>query len=166
MPAHATPDDLFRRLAELGIAVTTVDHPPLYTVEDSRRLRGDLPGGHCKSLFLKDRKDGLWLVVALEDRPLDMKALSDRIGSARLSFAKPELLLEVLGVIPGAVTPFAAINDRACRVSIVLDRAMMALTPLHYHPLTNTRTTAIRPEDLLRFLADCGHRPRVVDLDA
>ncbi|WP_374446804.1 prolyl-tRNA synthetase associated domain-containing protein [Stella sp.] len=163
-PHHATPERLMARLAELGIPTRTVEHPPLYTVEESRRLRGDLPGGHCKNLFLKDRKDQLWLVVTLEDRAIDMKGLSDRIGSARLSFGRPELLVEVLGITPGAVTPFALINDPGQRVSVVLDREMMGFDPLNYHPLTNRATTAIAPADLLRFIAACGHRPAIVDL--
>ncbi|BBK33772.1 Ala-tRNA(Pro) hydrolase [Stella humosa] len=163
-PHHATPERLLARLGELGIQTRTVEHPPLYTVEESRRLRGDLPGGHCKNLFLKDRKDQLWLVVTLEDRPIEMKSLSDRIGSARLSFGRPELLVEALGVTPGAVTPFSLINDPAQRVTVVLDRGMLDLDPLNYHPLTNRATTAIAPADLLRFIAACGHTPRIVDL--
>jgi len=159
-----TPEDLFARLETLGIETTTVRHPPLHTVEESRRLRGDIPGVHCKSLFLKDKKGALWLVVAPEDVPLDMKALSDRIGSARLSFGKPELLWEVLGVRPGAVTPFALINDGAQRVNVVLDAAMMRAPLLNYHPLTNEATTTIGSEDFLRFIAACGHRPYIVNL--
>ncbi|BBK44340.1 DNA-binding protein [Allostella vacuolata] len=163
-PHHATPEALLARLEALGIATRTVSHPPLFTVEESRRLRGDLPGGHCKNLFLKDRKDQLWLVVTLEDRPIEMKGLSDRIGSARLSFGRPELLVEVLGVTPGAVTPFALINDTGHRVRVVLDREMLERDPLNYHPLTNTATTAIASKDLLRFIEACGHRPSIVDL--
>jgi Ala-tRNA(Pro) deacylase len=161
----ATPDQLFARLAELGIAATTHRHPPLFTVEESRRLRGAIPGGHCKSLFLKDKKGQLWLVVRLEDRRLDLKRLDRLIGSARLSFGQPELLEAALGVTPGAVTPFALINDRERRVRVVLDRAMLALELLNYHPLENTATTTIRSADLLRFIAACGHEPAIVDLD-
>ncbi|MCC7275541.1 MAG: prolyl-tRNA synthetase associated domain-containing protein [Alphaproteobacteria bacterium] len=163
-PHHAGPERLLARLEELGIRTTTASHPPLFTVEDSRRLRGDLPGGHCKNLFLKDRKDRLWLVVTLEDRPIDLKTLPERIGAARLSFGRPELLVEVLGVTPGGVTPFALINDTERRVRVVLDREMLSRDPLNYHPLTNTATTAIAPDDLLRFVRACGHEPLIVDL--
>jgi Ala-tRNA(Pro) deacylase len=163
--ARATPDDLFARLGALGIPHATHHHPPLHTVAESVALRGALPGGHCKSLFLKDRKGGLWLVVMLEDRRVDLKGLSDLLGAPRFSFGSPALLGEVLGVKPGSVTPFALINDRARRVTIVLDKAMLAFDPLHYHPLVNTATTAVRPADLLRFIAACGHRPRIVALD-
>src|SRR5437588_863655 len=108
----ATPEDLLRRLDALGIKSETHSHPPLMTVEDSKRLRGDLPGGHCKNLFLKDKKGRMWLVVTLEDRRVDIKALEARLGAARLSFGSPDRLLANLGVTPGAVTPFALINDR------------------------------------------------------
>ena len=163
----ATPEDLFARLDVLGIRVTTHRHPPLFTVDEARALRGDLPGGHCKCLFLKDKKGALWLVVTLEDRRVDLKALERRVGAGgRLSFARPDLLREALGVEPGAVTPFALINDAAGRVGVVLDQDMLACELLNYHPLVNDATTAIAPRDLLAFIAACGHRPVVFDFDA
>lgn len=162
----ADSDALFRRLDALGIAHATHRHPPLYTVEDSKALRGSLPGGHCKNLFLKDKRDDLWLVVALEDTPIDLKKLAKRLGAGRLSFGKPELLMEVLGVIPGAVTPFALINDTERRVRVVLDAAMLRRDPLNYHPLVNDATTTIAAADFRRFVADCGHEPLVLDLAA
>ena len=161
-----TPDQLFRRLDALGIAHRTYRHPPVFTVAEAVALRGRLPGGHCKSLFLKDKKAGLWLLVALEERAIDLKRLAAMLPAPRFSFGSPELLWEVLGVRPGSVTPFALVNDAACRVAVVLDRAMLDHDPLNYHPLENDRTTAIAPADLLRFIAACGHRPRLVDLDA
>lgn len=161
----ATSEALFARLNELGIHTTTHRHPPLFTVEDSKRLRGALPGGHCKSLFLKDKKDQLYLLVAFEDRAIDLKTLHKKIESGRLSFGRPELLWEVLGVKPGAVTPFALINDSAHRVAVWLDRGMLGCALLNYHPLDNTQTTAIRSGDLLTFIAACGHKPRLIDLE-
>ena len=161
----ATPDELLALLAELGIRTTTYQHPPVFTVEESKRLRGRLEGGHCKSLFLKDRADRLWLVVALEDRPVDLKALRRRLDARKtLSFGSPELLMETLGVTPGSVTPFGAVNDKAGRVTVVLERRMLAQDPLNYHPLSNDRTTAISPADLLKFLAATGHAPLLLDL--
>jgi Ala-tRNA(Pro) deacylase len=164
-PLPTTPEALLARLHALGITVATHWHPPLFTVEESKRLRGALPGGHCKSLFLKDKRGQLWLVVALEDARIDLKRLDRRIGSARLSFASAELLWQVLGVRPGAVTPFGLINDAERRVAVVFDSAMMAMDPLNYHPLVNDQTTAIRPADLLKFIAACGHEPRIVPLE-
>lgn len=160
----ATPDDLFARLDALGIPHVTHRHPPLHTVAESVVLRGSLPGGHCKSLFLKDRKCGLWLVVLLEERRLDLKALADLLGAPRFSFGSPELMAEVLGVAPGSVTPFALINDTAHRVRVVLDAEMLRRDPLNYHPLVNTATTAIAAADLGRFIAACGHEALVLEL--
>ena len=151
-------------LEGLGIETTTHRHRPVFTVEESRDLRGKLPGVHCKSLFMKDKKGVLWLAVVLEDRGLDLKALGGLIGSARLSFASPDRLMEYLGGAPGAVTPFALINDRECRVRPVLDSEIVAAEIANFHPLSNDATTAIRPGDLMRFIAQCGHRPRIVDL--
>jgi Ala-tRNA(Pro) deacylase len=161
-----TRDQLFARLDALGIAHRTYSHPPVFTVAEAVALRGRLPGGHCKSLFLKDKKAGLWLLVALEERAIDLKRLAIALDAPRFSFGSAELLQAVLGVRPGSVTPFALVNDAARRVAVVLVRAMLDYDPLNYHPLENDRTTAISPADLLRFIAECGHRPRIVDLDA
>ena len=160
---QATPEALFRRLDELGIETETRRHEALFTVEQSRALRGAIPGGHCKCLFLIDKLRALWLVVANEDREIDLKALARHLGAGRFSFAKPERLMDALGVTPGAVTPFALINDKGGRVKVVLDKEMMALDLLNYHPLTNEATTTIATKDLLRFMAATGHDPEIVD---
>jgi Ala-tRNA(Pro) deacylase len=164
--APLTPDQLFALLEALGIAHHTYSHPPVFTVAEAVSLRGRLPGGHCKSLFLKDKRGGLWLVVALEEQKIDLKRLAAALGAPRFSFGSAELLYEVLGVRPGSVTPFALANDTAHRVEVVLDRAMLAHDPLNYHPLDNTRTTAIASAGLLRFIAWCGHRPHLLEFDA
>lgn len=157
-----TPEQLLDRLATLGIAAKTHRHPALFTVEQSKILRGDLPGAHCKNLFLKDKKGALWLVVVLADREIDLKKLRHHIGAAHLSFGKAELLQEVLGVQPGSVTPFALINDHKCQVNVVLDAEMLAMEPVNYHPLTNEATTTLTSNDLLRFIESCGHSPQIV----
>ena len=155
---------LFDMLDRLGIAHSTTEHPPAFTVEDARALRGRIPGGHTKNLFLKDKKGRLWLVVAEEDTPVNLKVLHKRIGAARLSFGKPELLEEVLGVRPGSVTPFALINDKDGKVTVVLDERLLAHETLNFHPLENTATTSIAKEDFLRFLAETGHEPLITDV--
>jgi Ala-tRNA(Pro) deacylase len=160
------PEQLLHRLTDLGIGHRTVEHPAVFTVEEARRHTAHLPGGHCKSLFLKDRKGGLWLLVCLDHRRIDMGRLAKAIDSPRLSFGQAELLQEVLGVGPGSVTPFALINDRDRRVQPLLDEAMLARDRLNFHPLTNRATTTIAAADLPRFLEACGHRPQVIDFDA
>jgi Ala-tRNA(Pro) deacylase len=157
-----SPDQLFAYLDRLGIAHATVKHPPLFTVEQSRALRGQIPGGHTKNLFLRDKKHALYLVVALEAAEIDLKSLHRRLGATgRFSFGSSDLLREVLGVAPGAVTPFGAINDVQGRVSVVLDAPMMAHATLNYHPLDNTMTTSIAGDDLVKFLQSTGHSPRI-----
>jgi Ala-tRNA(Pro) deacylase len=163
-PVPATREDLFARLAELGILTRTVAHEAVFTVAQSSMLERELPGGHTKNLFLKDKKGRLFLVVALGSTRVDLKSLSGKLGCDRLSFGRPELLVEVLGVSPGSVTPFALINDRARRVTVVLDADMMRHERLNCHPLENTATTNIGGDDLVRFIAACGHEPRTVDL--
>jgi Ala-tRNA(Pro) deacylase len=162
MPAMET--DLFARLDALGVRVTTHRHPAVFTVAEAKALRGALPGAHTKNLFLKDRKGALWLVVAPEDRPIDLKALRRCIGSAPLSFAAADILRARLGVEPGSVTPFALINDADAAVQPVLDGEMMTADVLNFHPLVNTATTAIAPGDLLTFIRSCGREPLITRL--
>jgi Ala-tRNA(Pro) deacylase len=157
-----TPDQLFAFLDSLGVAHATVKHPPLFTVEQSRALRGQIPGGHTKNLFLRDKKHQLYLVVALEYAEIDLKGLHRQLGATgRFSFGSSDLLCEVWGVEPGAVTPFGAINDTQSRVTVMLDAAMMEHETLNYHPLVNTMTTSIRRGDLVKFLEATGHVPRI-----
>jgi Ala-tRNA(Pro) deacylase len=160
----ATPEHLFARLDQLGIATTTVTHAPMFTVADSRELRGSLSGTHCKCLFLRDKKGRMWLVATVEDRTLDLKALAGKLDAGRLSFGSPERLMTHLGVAPGSVTPFAVINDAAGSVTAVIDRALLAVETVNFHPLVNTATTSIRPADLVRFMESCGHTPVICDL--
>src|SRR5262249_18466086 len=122
----ASREELLARLEELGIKTVTVEHPALFTVEQSKLLRGNIPGAHTKNLFLKCKKGTLWLVVALESTAIDLKTLHGQLGCGRLSFGSAQLLGEVLGVAPGSVTPFSVINDRERRVAVVLDAALMA----------------------------------------
>jgi Ala-tRNA(Pro) deacylase len=164
MAIVATPDDLFRLLHDLDIPTSTLTHEPVFTVEQARRVRGRVPGGHSKNLFLRTKKGVMWLIVAKEDRQIDLKQLATRLGSDRLSFGSPERLMGALGVIPGAVTPFGVINDPQGRVRVVLDRGLLEEDPLNFHPLDNAMTTAITSADLLRFLEATGHEPLVIDL--
>lgn len=158
----ATPDQLFVFLDNLGIAHRTVTHPPLFTVEQSQSLRGTIPGGHTKNLFLRDKKQAVYLVTALEDADIDLKGLHRVLGaSGRFSFGSSDLLLELLGVTPGSVTPFGAINDTAGRVTVVLDAPLMKHTTINAHPLTNTMTTSVAREGLVKFLEATGHSPRI-----
>ncbi len=155
---------LMSRLAELGIEVRTLDHPPVFTVEESGELYEKIPGGHTKNLFLKDAKGRLFLVVAHHGTRVDLKRLPAIIGAARLSFGRPELLEEVLGVQPGSVTAFALINDRAGQVQVIIDRKLMQFDLINLHPMENSATTSIARDDLLRFIRATAHTPKIADL--
>ena len=156
--------ELLARLAALGIVERTVHHPPVYTVAESRELRAEFPGGHSKNLFLRNKKGRMWLLTCLEDREIDLKRLAERLRAGRFSFASADRLMRYLGVIPGAVTPFAVINDHGRVVRMVLDAGLLSHDPLNFHPLDNAMTTAISADGLLRFLEFAQHPPEIVDL--
>lgn len=161
----ATRDQLFERLKTLRIETRTVEHPPLFTVSESAAVEKDLPGGHTKNLFLKDAKANLYLVIAKTTTNVDLKSLPKTINSYRLSFGKPELLMEVLGVKPGSVCAFAVMNDHDKRVTVIIDKALMDEETINCHPLENTATTNIARDDLLRFIRAAGHEPRIAALN-
>lgn len=166
METPATRDDLYALFDRLGVAWRTLDHPPVFRVEDGREIKAAMPGGHTKNLFLKDAKGQTWLVCALGDTRVDLKTLHKVIGSARLSFGSETLLQELLGVRPGSVTVFALINDRDHRVRLVLDRALFDHALVNFHPLSNDATTAIASSDLLTVVRALGYEPQVLDLAA
>jgi len=159
----ATPEQLFAFFDQHGIEHATVVHKPLFTVEDGRDVWHSIPGLHCKNLFLKDRKDKIWLVVMPGDKRADLNKLEKRIGAPRFSFGKPELLLEVLKLTPGSVTPFALINDTDKRVTVVLDEEMLQSEKVNFHPLHNAASTTIRSADLLKFVKALSYEPVVVN---
>lgn len=158
-----TKADLLAFLDELGVAVTTLDHPAVFRVGEGEEIKAGLAGAHTKNLFLKDAKDQLWLISAEDRSVIDLKRLPPVIGSARLSFGNEALMAETLGVTPGSVTAFALINDREHRVRFVLDRALAEAHQVNFHPLTNTATTTIDQAGLRRFFEALGVEPLVVD---
>lgn len=166
MPASRA--DLLAFFDDLDIKVTTLDHQPVFTVAESADLHDRIPGGHSKNLFVKDKKGRLFLIVAPHDATIDLKKVHQIIGAqGRVSFGNADLLMEVLGVSPGSVTPFALINDRSLqRVTVVLDQALMAFDLVNFHPLSNDATTSISAQDLLRFVRACGHDPKVLPVSA
>ena len=154
-------------LQTLNIYVSTVRHDPLHTVADSKALRGEIPGGHTKNLFLKDRKDQYFLLTVDEDAVVDLKTIHTLIGAAgKVSFGKPEALLELLGVVPGAVTVFGAANDKKGRVKVFLDSGLMQNEIINGHPLVNDATASIAAADLIKFLNATGHQPNILKLTA
>jgi Ala-tRNA(Pro) deacylase len=161
--APATPQDLFHRLEELDAVFHTVQHPPVFTVEEAKALRGNIAGCHTKNLFLRNKKGAMWLLVCLEDRDVDLKDLAGRLEAGRLSFGSAERLMKYLGVAPGAVSPFAVINDKGGAVRVALDRKVLDREPLNFHPLDNAMTTSIDVKGFTSFLEALGHAPDLID---
>jgi Ala-tRNA(Pro) deacylase len=155
---------LYDTLRQLGIAWATIEHAAVFTVEEAEAVLTQIPGGHTKNLFLKDKKGGLWLVVVRAHLTVDLPALAKQLGAPRFSFGSAELLIATLGITPGSVTPFALMNDTAHIVTPVLDAAMLELDPINFHPMRNDRTTAIAPGDLIRFVKACGHDPLIAPI--
>ncbi len=161
-----SPGALLRRLEELGIQSKSIVHPPVFTVKEAKALRGSLSGAHIKNLFLRNKKGAMWLITCLEDRAVDLKALGKVLEAGRFSFASADRLMTYLGVRPGAVTPFAVINDTGHAVRMVLDKAILGNDPVNAHPLVNDMTTALESANLIRFLEAEGHPPLILDMDA
>ncbi len=158
----ASPDDLFMYLKTLGISFETRHHPAVFTVEESKQLRGEIAGAHVKNLFLKDKKSNLFLISALEDTKIDLKTIHEVIGGqGRVSFCSADQLRENLGVEPGSVTPLAVYNDKEGRVTAILDERLMGYDVINVHPLVNTMTTSLGRDDLVAFMASTGHSPLI-----
>jgi Ala-tRNA(Pro) deacylase len=164
MPASRT--SLFERFDHLGVRHSTVEHRPVFTVEEGLDIKAKIPGGHTKNLFLKDKKGNLVLISALADTVIRINRLHRPLGCARLSFGREELLFETLGVRPGSVTAFSLINDTHNQVRFILDAALLKFDLVNFHPLSNDATTTIRSKDLIRFAEDTGHAVETFDFSA
>ena len=160
----ATPADLFALFDRLAIEHSTVEHPPFFTVEEGRPWHDKIPGLHCKNLFIKDRKGGIWLVVMPADKRADLGRLEKALGAPRFSFARPDVLQKVLALTPGSVTPFGLMNDTKRRATVVLDAEMLESEWLNFHPLHNAASTTLRSADLMRFVRALGYEPIVLRL--
>lgn len=161
--APKTSAELIERLRQLGIEVPLLEHEAVYTVEEAKAVRGDLEGCHTKNLFVRNKREAMWLVTCLADRTVDLKWLGAHVGAGRLSFGSAGRLMKYLGVTPGAVSPFAIVNDTQRKVRVVLDRDVLKQEPINFHPLDNRMTVTIGAGDLLRFLESERHSPHVIN---
>jgi Ala-tRNA(Pro) deacylase len=157
--ARATEADLFAYLDALGVRHVTTRHRPVFTVEEGLDLQAQMPGGHSKNLFLKDKKGALFLLCAISDTIIDLNSVSKLLGAGRFSFGSAERLMQHLGVEPGSVTLFALLNDPERQVTLLLDEAFFAHDPVNFHPLRTDATTAISPAGMLRFIGSLGREP-------
>ena len=162
----ATPEQVFAALDKLGVTHSTITHAPMRTVADSMALRDGVPGGYSKNLFLRNRKGKMIVVTMLEHRTVNLKALGQQLGLGKPSFASEQRLMHYLGVIPGAVTPLAVINDTGNAVTAVLDKALLEKDPLHFHPCDNSMTTTVSAAGLLEYMRRYHQEPVIVDFDS
>lgn len=165
-PLPTSPEALFELFQRLDIAYEVHHHAPIFTVEEGEHLKADIPGTHCRNLFIRDKKKQMFLVVLANETDVDLKALPDLLDCGRISFGSSDRLWEYLGIRPGSVCPFCAVNDKNHDVSVILDAHMMQSDIVNYHPLDNTMTVSLSPADLLKFFAYTGHQPRIIDLSA
>lgn len=158
-----TPEPLNGIFKSLGIESRTWAHPPVFRVGEDDGFKHHIPGGHTKNLFLKDKKEQLWLITALHDTKIDLKSLPGLIGCDRVSFGSPERLLGALNVTPGSVTPLALYHNLTRNVRPVLDARMMAGEYMACHPFINDKTTVIASQDLVKFLKNMSYNPLIID---
>ncbi|WP_219893161.1 prolyl-tRNA synthetase associated domain-containing protein [Aquisediminimonas profunda] len=159
-------ESLLAKLNELAITWRMQDHDAVFTVEESTALHELIPGAHTKNLFLKDAGGQFWLVTAPHDARVDLKALPSRVGSKKLSFGKADDMERLLGVMPGSVTPLAAMNDAEGAVRVVLDARLADQDWVNVHPLRNTATLGLSGPDLIKFLSAVGHEVSIVEVPA
>ncbi len=160
-----TSDELLAKLTQLGIPHSTIQHPPLRTVEEAKKHRPIASGAHSKNLFVRNKKGKMWLLTLQESQIVDLKQSARYFGAGSFTFGRPERLMSYLGIIPGAVSPFSLINDRSFQVQFVLDRTLTKFESLHFHPLDNRQTTIIQTTDLLAFLTHINHPPTILDFN-
>lgn len=163
-PLPTTPEDLLKIMQRLDIQYELHHHAPIFTVKEGEHLKAEIPGVHCRNLFLRDKKKKNFLVVAANETKIDLKTLPERIDSGRISFGSAERLWQHLGIRPGSVCPFTAINDPEHHVQIILDANMMRAEIVNYHPLDNAMTIGLSPQGLLKFFDHTGHKPIILDL--
>ena len=159
----ANRQDLFDFLDQNEIAHQTKEHAPVFTVEDSAAIKADMPGAHTKNLFLKDKAGAFFLICAEAHSQIKVNRLHPVLGCKRLSFGKPEPLLEYLGVTPGSVTLFSVLNDTDQNVRLIIDQKLADADIVNFHPLLNDATTAISSADMIKFAKATGHDPLIMD---
>lgn len=154
-----SPQDLMQALTALNIEYELFEHEAVFTVEESHKVAATVKGAHCRNLALVNKKKQMWLVTLRDQTPVDLKKLEAVLGSGRLSFMRPERLWDYLGVRAGSVTPFAIMNDAEHKVTSVLEEEMLQSDLMNVHPMINTMSVALAPEDLLKFISHTGHEP-------
>lgn len=163
-PLPLPPEKLLQQLDQQQIMYKLYHHEKVFTVADSQAIDRDIPGVHCRNMFIRDKKENMYLVTLRHETMIDMKKLADLLGCGRLSFGSPERLWSYMGIRPGSVNPFCILNDTESKVTQILEKGMMEADIMNVHPMCNGMTIGIQPPDLLKFLAANDVNPRIMDL--
>ena len=120
----------------------------------------------CKNLLLTNRQmTDIYLLLMPGDKPFKTKILSKQIGTARLSFASPEQMLDCLDITPGSVSVLGLMNDKAGKVRLLIDRDLLKDERFGCHPCINTSTLSFSTRDLIeKIIPAMGHEPTYVEL--
>ena len=161
-----TKTDLFELLSIKNLNFQIHDHDPLFTVEDSEKLRGEIIGAHTKNLFLKNKKNNFFLLSCDENAKVDLKKFSKSIDAKNLSFANQEYLQKILGIKPGSVSPYALLNDNDNLVDFYLDEKLFNSEIINYHPLINTTTITTKTSEFISFLLENNKKIHIFSLDS
>lgn len=157
--------NIFEYLHSTGIAYERVDHPPVFTCEEAKRLVPHLVGAETKNLFLRDAKGRRHFLLSVQSaKNVDLKLLSASLNINGLGFASPERLKTYLNLEPGSVTLLGVINDTQKEVEVLIDQDLWTGEPLLCHPLVNTSTLAIPRDALAKFFELTGHNPKVISV--
>ena len=158
--------ELFEILRNKSIEFQIHEHQPLYTVEDSEKLRGEISGSHTKNLFLKNKKNSFFLLSCDERAQVDLKQFSKSIEGKNLSFAKEEYLDKYLQIKPGSVSPFALLNDTEDEVKFYLDEKLAKSKLINFHPLINTTTISLKTNDFISFMVENNKKINIFSLES
>ena len=158
-------NELIKAIQESGYKYKIHNHAPLYTVQDSMKLRGEIEGSHSKNLFLKNKKNQFYLFSCLENTRVDLKKISKSLNAGNISFANEKYLFDYLGVSPGSVTPFGLLNDKKNCVFFYLDKDFLNEKIVNFHPLTNTSTLSLEINDFIEFLIKNNKKVNIFDFN-
>jgi Ala-tRNA(Pro) deacylase len=156
---------LYDVLDELNIDYKRYEHDAVFTIEEIKEKNLVFDGTGCKNLFLRNRKGDIhYLVVIEESKTVDLKKLSDEIGSTTLSFASEKRLYDNLGLTKGSVTPMGLINNSDKKVKLIIDNTLAKSARVAVHPNVNTATIVLSFKDLEKFIHWCGNNFRCMDI--
>ena len=146
-------------LDRLGVEYERIDHEPAMTMEDCKEVDQLLEAVICKNLFLCNRqKTAFYLLMIPDTKVFHTKDLSAQIGSARLSFAKPEYMEEFLDITPGSVSVMGLMNDKEHRVQLLIDEDVLDGEYVGCHPCINTSSIRFKVKDLIeKVIPAMGH---------